>query len=309
MTLHGYPTMSVGERFRASGPRRVAGFINQHQGCDRGFGIVSPGPANHRLRIRCNGCGASLEYTMGGEPRAAGPLARADGIRGRQPTPAGGHGGGPGRGGGRAGEGIGRLPSWLVNAAIAAIIGAGLALIGIGVLGGKDDEPAQSPQNAAAVVQTALPATPFATQQPAAPQPAAPPPAAPQPAAPAAEAPRLQRDRVNSRFDIGLPPSWRRDSVGNRGMASRRPRTTSRSGSSPLSAVARRRRSSRRPRGFSPTRTEESVSRDRAGRAWPGSACSSWRRLPPRGGGRHPALRGRARLPDPAPGRRGRDAR
>jgi hypothetical protein len=202
--------MSPGQRFRMGSPRSVARFLADHQHHDQGFDIErAQGPGRPHLRITCNACGESLDYKAGeGEPEI--PVAAAanndEGVASPRPTPL--------VEGGRSREEVGPplartrarlIPRgarpWVVNGAIAALIIAGVALIGIGLRDRGDDDEGPIggvPTNQGSpTVGGAVPESPPAQ-----------PPQRPGGVRQGVERVRLDRREVLSRFEIGVPPGW-----------------------------------------------------------------------------------------------------
>jgi hypothetical protein len=211
--------MHLRERFRSAGARGIAHFLAEHQEHDAGFDVHRDEAGEGELQVTCLGCGETVRYRAADvasfadaeaelarkRPRGAAPAPPA-GPAGRAPTRADPvprpplvH---PAAAAAEPPTLIQRFapfaPRWLGTAAIAALIGAGLLMILIGLLGDDGGEQSPSPSS-----------PPPAAQR----QPAQPPPAQRQPARPPAAAPPtatgLGTRTVADRFTIGVAPGWR----------------------------------------------------------------------------------------------------
>lgn len=197
--------MALGERVRGTGSSGVAQFLAEHQVCDAGFDVTrDQGPGSGRLRIACKGCGESVEYRAADAAEmASGPLlengdapappndaaaAPAAPSASRSPSP------GPAAQERRPPRRRTRVPHWLPNALIAALILAGVVLIAAGLLSSGDGTESSSSGDAS---ERAAPAQLSGGEQ------------SEQAARPEPRPPVLERRAFIGRFAIGVPRGWR----------------------------------------------------------------------------------------------------
>jgi hypothetical protein len=220
--------MALGERFRSGGAHGIARFLAEHQDCGSGFDVRrGEGAGSGRLRITCEGCGATVDYKAAeaGELAAGGLPTTTIPDNGEPPGPdappvavARPTGGGVppppvvrrARATPRPQPRGGRIPSWIPVALISALILGGLAMIAIGLSRDDEEPPASQPSGG----QEAAPAAPSGGGQKATPAPAdqdeAQAPESPE----SAETPEngagvsLDRRTFANRFAIGVPTGW-----------------------------------------------------------------------------------------------------
>jgi hypothetical protein len=199
---------ATAEKKRGTQRRDVAKFLAAHEHCQSDLEIRRPtDPADGRLRLVCNGCGASAAYDVG-QP---GVLKLLDGGR-VKPVPAVAPGG---RGRLKPSqEQMQRwlptppaLPWWVPSAYIFAIIAVGLAMIAFGVLRPDGRDRALFGDGGVEAPSEPVPATPPPVNQAGSePAPAGPPKAKAKPdAGPHID---LRRITVLSRFRVGVPDGW-----------------------------------------------------------------------------------------------------
>lgn len=220
--------MALGERFKGSGARGIARFLSEHQSCDAGFDVRRGDPSTGgRLRITCEGCGASIDYRAA----EAGQAASAPGVIGA-PSNGVSSASGPAADAGldplaaavtdpppesaappaprpevrprvTAKTSRGGLSRWLPLALIGALIAGGLAMIALGLSRSGDE---QAPEPAEPVASQPAPEDEATGEDGAAAGAEAEQP--PEAAGSGSTGVALKRRRFAGRIAIGVPAGW-----------------------------------------------------------------------------------------------------